>query len=138
MVKIRGLFSQKNALSQNFEPEVTLIVPCFNEASFIETKVANSFKLNYPSNKLKFIFISDGSSDETHQILKKYSNILALHQDERKGKANAMNRAMQYVNTSIVVFCDANTLLNENAIHELVKHYQNPKVGAVTLSLIHI
>ena len=131
-VKIKNSLSQTPVFDQSYEPEVTLIVPCFNEAAYIEDKILNSLALDYPANKLKQIFISDGSSDDTHERIKKFPSIIALHEDKRSGKASAMNRAMEFVNTPIVVFCDANTMLNSAAIKELVKHYQDEKVGAVT------
>ncbi|MDP1726931.1 MAG: glycosyltransferase family 2 protein [Bacteroidota bacterium] len=132
LVKIKKLFFAKQTFDPNFEPEVTLVVPCFNEADYIEEKIKNSLALDYPKNKLKFIFISDGSNDDTHERVKKYPEILALHEDARNGKAAAMNRAMHFVKTPIVFFCDANTTLNPEAIREMVKHYADPKVGAVT------
>ena len=54
-----------------------------------------------------------------------------MHQPERKGKSAALNRAMQRVDASVVIFCDANTLLNNACINEIVKHYADPKVGGV-------
>jgi cellulose synthase/poly-beta-1,6-N-acetylglucosamine synthase-like glycosyltransferase len=132
IVKINNFLTKKTYFDPSYEPEVTLIVPCFNEADFIENKIQNSLTLDYPNKKLKLIFISDGSSDNTHEIIKKYPSIIALHENERSGKAAAMNRSMLFVTTPIVVFCDANTMLNKEAIKELVKHYQNEKVGAVT------
>jgi cellulose synthase/poly-beta-1,6-N-acetylglucosamine synthase-like glycosyltransferase len=132
IVKLNNILRKKTFFDPSYEPEVTLIVPCFNEADFIEDKIQNSLTLDYPSKKLKLIFISDGSSDNTHEIINKYPSIIALHENERSGKAAAMNRAMKFVTTPIVVFCDANTMLNKAAIKELVKHYQHEKVGAVT------
>ena len=117
---------------ESFEPTVALVVPCFNEAAYIETKILNSLQLRYPKEKLQLIFVSDGSSDETPEIIKKYPQVMALHEPARKGKAAAMNRSMQYVKSEIVVFCDANTDLNPEAIQEMVKHYQFDNVGAVT------
>ncbi|MDZ4666335.1 MAG: glycosyltransferase family 2 protein [bacterium] len=132
LVKIKKLFSQKPTYDASFEPMVSLVVPCFNEADYIEDKIANSLALDYPKEKLQLIFISDGSNDDTHQRVLKYPQILALHEDARNGKAAAMNRTMAYVKSPIVVFCDANTDLNPEAIREMVKHYSNPQVGAVT------
>ncbi|MFZ4797222.1 MAG: glycosyltransferase family 2 protein [Bacteroidia bacterium] len=132
IVKIKNAINKKTIFDKSYEPEVTLIVPCFNEAEYIEDKIQNSLSLDYPANKLKLIFISDGSSDDTHQRIKKYPTVIALHEDKRSGKASAMNRAMKFVTTPIVVFCDANTVLNKEAIKELVKHFQNEDVGAVT------
>jgi cellulose synthase/poly-beta-1,6-N-acetylglucosamine synthase-like glycosyltransferase len=132
IIKIKNTSIKRPVFDKSFEPEVTLIVPCFNEAAYIENKIQNSLELDYPKNKLKLIFISDGSDDETQAKIKKYPSVIALHENKRSGKASAMNRAMKFVSTPIVVFCDANTVLNKEAIKELVKHYQNEKVGAVT------
>ncbi len=132
LVNIKNKFTTNVKYDLQFEPEVTLVVPCFNEAEYIEDKIKNSLLLDYPQNKLKLIFISDGSSDDTHERIKKYPTIFALHENERSGKAVAMNRAMKFVTTPIVAFCDANTILNKEAIRELVKHYKDPHVGAVT------
>ena len=132
-VKIKRIFSSKNVSlpDLDFEPEVTLVVAAFNEEAFIERKIKNSLDLDYPPGKLKWVFITDGSTDETPEIINKYNNILLLHQPERKGKVAAMNRAIKYVETPYTIFCDANTLLNPTCIREIVKHYSNPRVGGV-------
>ncbi|MSQ79049.1 MAG: glycosyltransferase family 2 protein [Flavobacteriaceae bacterium] len=109
---------------------VTLVIPCFNEANILEKKIANSLTIDYPN--LHIIFITDGSSDDSEKLLEKYHQVKVLHQTDRQGKAMAENRAMQFVETEITVFCDANTLLNKEAIQNLVKHFANPKVGAVS------
>lgn len=127
----RIFFSGKPSASNDFQPPVTLVVPAYNEEAYIEAKAHNSLALDYPSHKLKILFITDGSTDHTYQILKEMSGIRVEHQDRRAGKAAAENRAMQFVDTPIVVFCDANTALNPNCINELVKHYKDTKVGAV-------
>jgi poly-beta-1,6-N-acetyl-D-glucosamine synthase len=132
LVKIKKLLSKKTEFDSDFLPAVTLVVPCFNEADYIEDKIINSLELDYPKNKIEFIFISDGSTDDTPKRIKKYNEIIALHEAPRNGKAAAMNRAMTFVKTPIVIFCDANTHLNKESIRELVKHYKNPNVGAVT------
>ncbi len=132
LVKIKKAMSKSIRFEPNFEPPVALVVPCFNEAEYIEDKIINSLQLVYPKDKLQLIFISDGSNDDTYERVKKYPEVLALHEPARNGKAAAMNRAMQFVKAPIVVFCDANTDLNPEAIKEMVKHYADPGVGAVT------
>jgi len=132
LVKIKKAIRKVIRFDPNFEPPITLVVPCYNEADYIEDKILNSLQLAYPKDKLQLIFISDGSNDDTYERVKKYPEILALHEPARNGKAAAMNRAMQYVKAPFVVFCDANTDLNPEAIRELVKHYADPGVGAVT------
>ena len=112
-------------------PEVTVLVAAYNEADFIEDKIKNSLEFNYPSEKLKYIFVSDGSDDETPEIIKKFPAIELLHSEERKGKIAAVHRAMQYVKTPIVVFTDANTFVNKDAIANIVRHYKDENVGVV-------
>lgn len=114
-------------------PTLALIVPCFNEEDYIEQKIINSLSLSYPSELLEVIFISDGSNDSTPTIIKQYTpqGIVAMHEDTRAGKAAAMNRAVKNTKAEILVFCDANTDLNKEALVEIVKHYSDPEVGAV-------
>lgn len=112
-------------------PTVTLITAVFNEAAIIEKKIQNTFELSYPKEKLRILFIADGSTDETAAIIRKYPSVELLYKPEREGKVAAINRAMQYVNSEIVVFCDGNTFLNVPCIEYLVRHYADGKVGAV-------
>jgi poly-beta-1,6-N-acetyl-D-glucosamine synthase len=133
LVKIKRLLSKQNFILEDssFEPEVTLLVAAYNESGFIEQKIQNSLSLRYPAGKLRWIFITDGSDDTTPVIIRKYSQILLLHQNERKGKLEAINRAIKYVETPYVIFSDANTLLNPECVYEIVKHYADPMVGGV-------
>lgn len=115
----------------DFEPEVSLVISAYNEAGIIEKKIQNSLDLDYPAEKLKLIIITDGSTDQTPEIISKYDRIQLLHEPERRGKVAAMNRAMHFVPTPYVIFCDANTLLNKECVRETVKHYADPRVGGV-------
>jgi biofilm PGA synthesis N-glycosyltransferase PgaC len=87
--------------------------------------------LNYPKDKIQVIFITDGSSDRTAERIGGFNEITLLHQDIRAGKMAAIKRAIPFIKGEITIFTDANTFLNTDAILELVKHYQNPRVGAV-------
>jgi poly-beta-1,6-N-acetyl-D-glucosamine synthase len=132
LVKVKNvLWPKKEQFDDTFLPEITLIVPSYNEADFILQKVENSKNLDYPKDKLKIIFVTDGSDDGTYEKIKDIDGIMAMHVPERGGKSGAMNRAMGFVTTEYVVFCDANTILNKESLREIVKHYQNPRNGAV-------
>jgi cellulose synthase/poly-beta-1,6-N-acetylglucosamine synthase-like glycosyltransferase len=133
LVKIKRLFV-KSALPADgsFTPSLTLVVAAFNEESVIEEKITNTLSLHYPDELFKIIFITDGSSDATASIIAKYPRIELLHKDVRAGKIAAVHRAMQFVETEIVVFTDANTFLNKDALLKIAKHYADPKVGAVS------
>jgi len=133
LVRMKRVFSKKNAPGPlpDFEPEVSLIISAYNEEDFIEKKILNSLELDYPAEKLSLLMITDGSNDKTANIIRNYPQIELLHQDERRGKVAAMNRAMKHVRTPYVIFSDANTLLNQACVKEMMKHYANPRVGGV-------
>jgi biofilm PGA synthesis N-glycosyltransferase PgaC len=112
-------------------PAVTVLIAAFNEEDYIIEKINNTFSLDYPAEKLNILIVTDGSSDQTPELVKKFPAITLLHQPERQGKIAAVQRAMPYVFTDLVVFTDANTMLNKEAILQMVRHYQDEKVGAV-------
>jgi len=115
-----------------FEPAVTLVVPAYNEADILDEKIANCLALDYPADKLRLLFITDGSTDHSAQVLARYPRIEHLHVAPRGGKSLAENRAIQHVSTDYVIFTDANTQLNAGAVRALVRHYQDARVGAVS------
>ncbi|GAB3020584.1 glycosyltransferase family 2 protein [Niabella terrae] len=112
-------------------PSVTLLIAAYNEQDYIEEKIKNSRELDYPAGLLEIVFVTDGSSDSTPDKIAAHEDIKLLHRPERAGKMAAIKRAMPLIQSDIVVFTDANTYLNPEAIRRLVCHYENPKVGAV-------
>lgn len=132
-LKLRNFFSRPVAktVAASFTPPVTLIIAAYNEEDFIQQKIENTLSLDYPADALKIIFITDGSTDATPAFVKQFPQIQLLHSDARQGKVAAMHRAMAFVKTDYVIFSDANTLLNKDCIKNIVRHYQNEKVGGV-------
>ncbi|NVO09889.1 MAG: glycosyltransferase family 2 protein [Bacteroidales bacterium] len=112
-------------------PEVTIVIAAYNEEKNIDEKVKNTLQQDYPQNKITQIWVNDSSSDRTKELLTEYPNIILLNQIERKGKVAAINFAMQYVKTPIVIFSDANAILSADAINKIVKPFSNPNVGCV-------
>lgn len=132
IIRVLRLFRKNKLLNPDYElPSVTLIVAAYNEEYCIEEKIKNTLELEYPSNKASFIFITDGSTDGTADIIAKYPSIKLMHLPGRSGKIVAVHRAMQEVTTEIAVFTDANTLLNKKALINICRHFQDPTVGAV-------
>jgi cellulose synthase/poly-beta-1,6-N-acetylglucosamine synthase-like glycosyltransferase len=122
LVRIKLWFKPKKKIVEPFEyePEVCLFVTAYNEKEYVDQKVANSFSLDYPRDKVQYIWITDGSDDGTPELLKKYPGLEVYHQPARKGKIDAMNRGMQYVKAPIVIFSDTNTRLSYNTIRDMV------------------
>ncbi len=134
IIKIKRIVKGKKAPvaeEPDLLPTCTLVVAAYNESYFIREKIANSLVLNYPAGKLKLVFITDGSSDNSPNIIAEYPQIQLLHQPQRAGKIAAVHRAMEFVDTDTVVFTDANTFLNKDALIKICRHYTNPTVGAV-------
>jgi cellulose synthase/poly-beta-1,6-N-acetylglucosamine synthase-like glycosyltransferase len=112
-------------------PEVTLLIAAYNEERFIAAKIKNSLALDYPSQKMNVWIVADGSTDRTVAIAQDFQAVKTFHLPERKGKINAVNRVMKLIKTPIVVFSDANTTLNSEALKNIVRHFQDKKVGGV-------
>jgi poly-beta-1,6-N-acetyl-D-glucosamine synthase len=143
MVKIKKRFSKTElipTLSDEKEqlPEVTFLVAAYNEEGWITEKIQNSLALDYPKDKIHFFFVTDGTTDSTPDLIKNAqiteggkATIELFHKPERRGKIAAVERVMPFVKTPIVIFTDANTDINPQAIRHIVKHYKDPSVGAV-------
>jgi poly-beta-1,6-N-acetyl-D-glucosamine synthase len=113
-------------------PSLVLVVAAYNEEACMEDKIRNTLALDYPAGRLSLLFVTDGSTDGTPEIVQRYPQIALLHSPERRGKIHAIHRAMQQVTAEVVVFTDANTHLNREALRYLARHYHDPEVGAVS------
>lgn len=113
-------------------PEVSIAIAAFNEEDFIEDKLKNTLQLDYPKSKLKIYVVSDGSSDKTNKIVQQFDQVNLLFKPERKGKIHAMNRAMDFIDSQITIFTDANCFINKEAVMNIVKQFNDPEIGAVS------
>jgi len=95
LVKLRIFFKGKRKVPDNNSnwPTLTVIVAAYNEERFIKNKIKNTLSLQYPEEKIKYIFVTDGSTDSTPDIVSSYSEIQLLHIPERNGKIAAIHRA---------------------------------------------
>ena len=132
MVKIKELFVKPRLprLPETL-PEATLLIAAYNEEAIVASKMVNCRQLDYPADKLRLVWITDGSNDNTNERLKEYPEVTVLYQPRRQGKTAALNRALPYVNTPYVIFTDANTMLNPEAVTEIVRCFEDPQVGCV-------
>lgn len=112
-------------------PEITLFITAYNEEQVVDGKMKNCQELDYPKEKLHIVWVTDGSNDHTNEKLKVYPDVTLLSIPERKGKTAAINRGMRFVTTPLVIFTDANTFINPQAVREIVKCFDHPRVGCV-------
>jgi cellulose synthase/poly-beta-1,6-N-acetylglucosamine synthase-like glycosyltransferase len=114
-------------------PSVSLVIAAYNEEGYLPEKIKNARQLDYPTNKLELVFVSDGSIDRTNQILGNLEeqNFRTLLLPIREGKASAINQGVALAQCDILIFSDAATLFSTDAIKKLVRHFSDPSVGVV-------
>ncbi|MEW8027517.1 MAG: glycosyltransferase [Candidatus Thiodiazotropha sp.] len=122
--------------NQNSEfPSVALLLPVHNESSVIQAKLSNLEELDYPNNLLKVVIVSDGSTDNTVDLLNNYQgklNIKIIIIDKQQGKANALNQGLEEIDSSIVIFTDASIMLEKQSIKKIVTPFFYSNVGCVS------
>lgn len=112
-------------------PHVTFLVCAYNEQDVVEMKMKNTLELDYPKKKLHVMWVTDGSTDKTNTYLQAYDCVEIVFSPERKGKTAALNHSISQVRTDITIMTDANTLVNKEALREIVRCFQDPLVGCV-------
>ena len=124
-----------NCVESEFEPMVSVVTPTHNESSIMSKKIENLLATNYPKNKLEIIFVDD-SSDSTTDIIRGYaeknSNIRLISFDERMGYSPSMLAGVKASTGDIVVLSDAGSFHDADTIGNLVRHFRDPRIGAVT------
>lgn len=132
------MFTNKKTISESLTvhdnlPNVTVIIAAFNEDSCIKARVENLLSLDYPQDKLTIRVGSDGSSDNTAQILENIDaeNFHAHIFEKNRGKMSVLNDLVASATDEILVMSDANTHFNPDAINALVKHFKNESIGVV-------
>lgn len=123
------------SFGEGTEPGVTLIISAHDEQAVIREKLRNSLSLDYPAAKLDIVVVSDGSRDDTNEIVRQASalddRIRLIAQSTRRGKSAGLNQAMEAAKAPIVVFSDANAMYDRQALRELVRPFRDPGVGYV-------
>ena len=118
-----------NCLSE--APLLSLVIAGHNSEKLIVDKIQNSLSLNYPIDKLEVIFYSDGSTDGTEKKISTFSDrrFRYLSSNTHDGKHCAINKAVIEAKGEIVVFTDIDAILDSDALNNIIKYFNNPKVG---------
>jgi len=135
LVKLKRLFKGKPAPltlpADDDLPHVTFLICAYNEQDVVDMKMENTLQLDYPKNKLHIMWVTDGSTDETNERLKRYPEVEIVYSPERRGKTAALNHGISQISSEITVMTDANTLVNREALRNIVVHFQDPSVACV-------
>lgn len=121
-------------------PFVSILVATYNEEKVIANRVENLFDLNYPNDKYEILVVDSDSTDKTRIIVKaliQKSNLdgvqlKLIEESERKGKASAINIGKKIATGELVLIADANSIFDKDVLKELVPHFEDPSVGAVS------
>jgi cellulose synthase/poly-beta-1,6-N-acetylglucosamine synthase-like glycosyltransferase len=120
-------------------PSVTLLITAYNEEKHIAAKIGNVLALDYPPSLLDVLVISDASSDRTDEIVRSCgsSRVGLLRIEGRLGKTACQNAAVGAASGEIVVFTDATTLIEREALAAMMESFADPQVGCVAGTLIY-
>ena len=116
------------------EPTISFIITAFNEERAIRMKLENTLALDYPSNKIEVIVASDCSSDSTDDIVVRFAHrgVRLLRQQHRSGKTETQNAAVRQAAGEVIVFSDATSLYETDAVRELVANFADDSVACVS------
>jgi len=128
---VRGKAVQPVLPADEELPHVTFMVCAYNEQDVVDIKMENTHQFDYPHDKLHIMWVTDGSTDATNDRLSAYPDVEVVFSPERKGKTAAMNHGVSMVKTDFLIMTDANTMVNHEAIREIVRCFQDPQVACV-------
>ena len=111
---------------------MTLMICAYNEEDVVEEKMANTLALDYPRDKFRIMWVTDGSNDRTNELLQAYPEVDIVFSPERRGKTAALKHGLRELKTRYVAFTDANTMINRDALREIARLFTDPTVGCVS------
>jgi len=133
ILKLISIFSKRSKTNSSYHPAVSLVIPVYNEGVVIKRKIENSLLLNYPEEKVEIIIASDGSSDDTKNVVEQYSKKgVKFFEFSRGGKLATINRVLPKTKGDIIVLTDANAMFAEDALQKLASRFVDESVGVVT------
>ena len=136
---IRSRWCRKRVRCGPYIPFLSIIMVVHNEEKVLPRKLRNLLELNYPTELLEIVVISDGSTDSTNQILSEHManpHMRVIFNPQQQGKAAGLNAAMSSVRGEIVVFTDARQQIEPDAIRVLVENFADPEIGCASGELM--
>src|SRR5262249_6474987 len=135
-----SLMFKRPVRRDDITPRVSVIIAAYNEERDIAAKLKNTLALDYPRDRMEIIVASDCSTDRTDEIVRSFSaqGVILYRQPERFGKTVAQNGAVEIASGEILVFSDATTMYEPDAIRKIVRDFADPEVGCVAGQLIYV
>lgn len=125
-------FRSRPVAEADVTPTVTFIIPAYNEERNIAAKIENTLSLDYPGEKLQVLVVSNGSVDRTDEIVRGYTDPrVQLVVMPQPGKMEALNEGVRRATGEVLVFTDADFLLDHHTLREIARKFADPEVGGV-------
>lgn len=115
----------------DFLPRVSVIVPVYNAERTLEPCILSLLKVNYPKERLEFIFVDNASTDGTAAILQRYRDDIHILYEARRGPAAARNRGILNAKGDVVAFTDSDCVVDADWLRHIVSPLQDHRVGAI-------
>lgn len=135
----KKIIIRNTGIKLGFYPEITIVVPCWNEEKTVEKTVKSILQLNYPQDKIKIFLINDGSTDNTRNVIDKfinYPNIEVFHK-ENGGKFTALNLGLEKSKTDFFGCLDADSIVDKEALVRIMSYFEKDlSVMAVAPALV--
>lgn len=135
IVLLKGKKKFKTYSESDALPRISILMAAYNEEAVLERKIRSIFETGYPLNQLEVLVGSDNSSDQTNTILEKlakeFPNLQYSKFTERQGKVKIINQLSDQASGEIFFITDANVLLRENTLFEVVKYFSDENIGLV-------
>lgn len=113
-------------------PTMTLMICAYNEEDVVAEKMENTLAIDYPKDKFRIMWVTDGSNDHTNELLAAYPEVDIVYSPERRGKTAALKHGLRELKTRYVAFTDANTMINSGALREIARLFMDPTIGCVS------
>ncbi len=119
-------------------PMVSVIIAAYKEEEIILQRLQNAVLMDYPADRIEIIVGCDGAEDLTGELVGMFtdSRVRLVQFPQRRGKASVLNDCVPLARGEIVVFSDANTMFDGDALKKLVRHFRDANVGGVCGKLI--
>lgn len=137
---IQARIAAKEIQKQPITPFVSVVMSALNEEGRIGVRLDNLLAQQYPAEQLEIIVVSDGSTDNTCEIVRSYAgrNVRLLELPDKRGKALAVNLGVSEARGDIVIFADARQRFEPNVISRLVANFSDASVGCVSGELMFL
>ena len=122
-----AVLAKQSSKTCDYRHFVSVVVPAYNEAKVIEARIENLRGLDYPEDKFEIIVVESGSVDGTYEIVQSIIErdsispkfLRIIKEEDRRGKASAINLGKSHAKGDIVLVTDANAVFDKNVLKEI-------------------